>query len=150
MFDWLKDLFDHKKKSAPKKPSGPTACGQIKVDSRDYPLINITPKAFVAGDADDNLIKDQNLSISVVVDDSCGKFTFNCRCTIVRIDSNRRFAGAFALLPPEVEQVLNQYTKNRAAQEARQAQQAQRIQAARKAQDAKGNKGSKGSKGKRS
>jgi len=52
----------------------------------------------------------------VVVDDTFGKFTFNTRCTIVNIDSSRRFAGAFSILPPEVEQVLIKYARNRAAQ----------------------------------
>ncbi len=121
MFNWLKYLFVNKPKPVTKKnkPSAPTACGEIKVDSRTYPLINATAKGFMAGDADVNLAKNQNLAISVTVDDAYGKFTFNTRCTIVNIDDNRRFAGAFFLLTPEVEQVLMQYTKNRAAPRAK-------------------------------
>ncbi len=114
MLEWLKiTTTDKKAKTAKAGPPPPSS--HIKVDSRTYPLVKLTAKAFIAGEADENLIKDQSLAISVVVDDRFGKFTFNARCTVVTIDANRRFTGAFALLPPEVEQVLIKYAKNQGA-----------------------------------
>jgi hypothetical protein len=119
MFEWLTELGrKKKKKDIKKKSSAPSSNCHVKVDSRTYPLINLTPKAFMAGEADANLAKNQNLAISVVVDDAFGKFTFDSRCTIVNIDSSGRFAGAFSILPLEVEQVLIRYQKNRTAQAA--------------------------------
>ena len=143
MFEWLKDLFESKKKPVPKKASTPQPCGHVKIDSRTHPLINISTKAFIAGEADDNLIKDQMVALSVTIDDSHGKFSFSTRCIIVNIDSNRRFTCAFSLLPPEIEQALNQYAKNRAAYDAKRAQDAKRAKALQAIQEAKGGKTAK-------
>lgn len=116
MFEWLKEIVSDKKPKSGRAKSGtPPPTSYVKIDSRTHPLLKLTAKAFVAGEADINLIKDQNLSISVVVDDRSGKFTFNARCTVVDIDGQKRFTGAFALLPPDVEQVLIKYARNRAA-----------------------------------
>ncbi len=115
MLDWLKDIVSDKKAPKKPKPGATPPPSHIKVDSRIYPLVNLTAKGFVAGEADANLIKDMNLAITVAVDDKFGKFTFNTRCTVAGIDAKHHFTGAFSLLPPEVEQVLSKYAKNRSS-----------------------------------
>ena len=115
MLEWLKEIVSDKKKPAKGKVAPATPSCHVKVDSRTYPLLNLNAKAFAAGEADANLIKDQNLTVTVVVDDRFGKFSFGARCTVVGIDANHRFTGAFALLPPEVEQVLSKYARNKSS-----------------------------------
>jgi len=116
MFEWLKEIVYEKKK----KPAGKAAVSgsQILVDSRSYPLVNLSAKGFMAGGFDPSLAVGQNAQISVVVNDSWGKFTFTARCTITAADANGRFGGSFLILPPEIEQVLGKYAKNKSAKPA--------------------------------
>ena len=69
----------------------------------------------MAGEFDSSIAVGQNAMISVVVNDSWGKFTFSARCTITAADGNGRFGGSFMILPPEIEQVLGKYAKNKSA-----------------------------------
>ncbi|MEI8396247.1 MAG: hypothetical protein WCF85_16050 [Rhodospirillaceae bacterium] len=111
MFDWLKDIvFD--KKAAPKAPADHCI---VKIDSRSYPLVSLTHKGFVAGNNDTNQMVGQNLGVTISVGDKWGKFSFNTRCSVTKIDPNGRFAATFAILPPDVEKVLAQYAKMRGA-----------------------------------
>ena len=110
MLDFLKVLVSDKKAAA--KPKAESAV--IQIDSRSYPLVTLTAKGFVAGDYDNTVAEGQMASITVKVDDRCGKFSFNARVTITSVNGNR-FGGSFSILPPEVEQALSTYAKNKKA-----------------------------------
>jgi hypothetical protein len=113
MFEWLKVLTSGKA-DAKRKTVGNGS--HLLIDSRRYPLVGLTARGFVAGRFDTTVAAGQNASITVVVADRWGNFTFNTRCTITTIDAAQaQFAGSFSLLAPEVEQALIQYGRNRAA-----------------------------------
>jgi len=112
MFEWLKEIVHEKKPATPKK-GAPVPDSHIKVDSRCYPLVNLNAKGFMAGDFDASLAVGQNAAITVVVNDRWGKFSFNARCSITAADPKGRFGGSFAILPPDVEQALIKYAKNK-------------------------------------
>lgn len=112
MLEWLKDIVYEKRKPAPKKAQA-VPDSHIKVDSRVYPLVSLTNKGFTAGEFDTSMAVGQNASITVVVNDRWGKFSFNARCTITAGEPNGRFGGAFAILPPEVDQVIAKYARNK-------------------------------------
>lgn len=114
MLDWLKVLVSDKQK-APTKKAAPADDSHIKIDSRTYPLVKLTKQGFLAGEFDQSLAVGQGVSLSVVVNDRWGKFNFNARCTIAATDDKRQFSGSFAILAPEIEQVLVKYAKNRSA-----------------------------------
>ncbi len=111
MFDFLKILI-HDKKAAPKAK---VDSANVLIDSRSYPLVTLTPKGFVAGNHDASIAQGQLASITVAVDDRCGKFSFNTRVTITSVNANRQFAGSFSILAPEIEKMLGTYAKNRKA-----------------------------------
>jgi len=116
MFDWLKDIvYEKKKKPAATSAKAKVSGSHIQVDSRSYPLVNLSPKGFMAGDFDPSLAVGQNAQIAIVVDDAWGKFSFTARCTITAADAQGRFGGSFSILPPEIEQVLGKYAKNKSA-----------------------------------
>ena len=111
MFDFLKVLIHDKK--APARPKADTAV--IQIDSRTYPLVTLTAKGFVAGEYDNTVAEGQMAAITVKVDDRCGKFSFNARVTITSVNANKQFGASFGILPPEVEQALATYAKNKKA-----------------------------------
>ena len=119
MFEWLKEIVYEKKKPVAKTGKAVNSGSHILVDSRSYPLVNLSPKGFMGGDFDSSMAVGQNAQISIVVNDTWGKFTFSARCTITAADANGRFGGSFLILPPEIEQVLGKYAKNKSAKPAK-------------------------------
>ena len=112
MFDWLKILVP-----APKKPASakPQPQNLVRIDSRQYPLVELTRERFLAGGLDASLAHGQRALVTVLVKDRWGNFTFDCRIEIAFAKDGKHFSGTWTLLPPEVEAVVVQYAKLRRA-----------------------------------
>ena len=126
MFEWLKDIF-YEKEHTSNKPKLPKSkpklnleiknytkdTNYIKIDSRKYLIINLTPNGFVCEGADDTIAIGIHLNVNVIIRDQYGNFTFPTKIEIKEIDSKHQFKADFILLLPEIETVLIKYYKLR-------------------------------------
>ncbi|MEI6986458.1 MAG: hypothetical protein WCK65_10030 [Rhodospirillaceae bacterium] len=115
MFEWLKTSVLGKKPVKVEAKTPRAGSSYIKVDSRQYDLVNLSAKGFIAADFDGSLAVGQGVTLTVVVNDSWGKFNFAARCTVNSTGANNQWKSSFGMLAPEIEHVLAQYTKNRNA-----------------------------------
>jgi len=116
MFDWLKIIIPASKKPAATKPQVQNV---VRIDSRQYPLVDLSRNGFTADGADASLAHGQRAQVTVVVKDRWGNFSFSCLVEIGFAKDGGRFSGAWTLLPPEVEAVVAQYAKLRRTAAAR-------------------------------
>ena len=124
MFEFLQDIFykpqkkinvsPQKKKSIELDVKNYTKdTNYIKVDSRKYPIINVTPAGIICANSDDTIAINERLHSSIFIKDKYGNFTFESILDVVAIDGKKQFKLEFIMLMPEVEKTLIKYYKLR-------------------------------------
>lgn len=113
MFDFLKVAVKDQKK----KTLAPVAAGSvIKIDSRSFPLLDMNKKGFVAGNHQHAVVVGQLVSLSVVVEEAWGKFSFSTKAEIQNLAPDGKFSGGWStVLLPEADNAIQVYMKNRKA-----------------------------------
>jgi|GEM_PF-2116368 len=117
MFDWLK-VFVGGGKTKPKKAMGRKpveAQNRLVVDSRNYPITDISPKGVVAGDFDGSLVQGQNAKVTVVLNDACGKVSFATTVVVDEAKEGGYLRCSWGVLPLEVDSALKTWLQRRRA-----------------------------------
>ncbi|CAK0763844.1 PilZ domain-containing protein [uncultured Gammaproteobacteria bacterium] len=111
MFDFLKVVTKDPKKATPK----PVAVGSVlRIDSRTFPLLDLTKKGFVANNHEQRVAVKQLVVLAVAVEEPWGKFVFTTKAEIQAVTPDGKFSGLWAaVLPPEVDDAITVYIKNK-------------------------------------
>lgn len=119
MFDWLKDVLYEPVPAKPvkKKPELDIKnyikdTNYILIDSRKYPITQLSSKGVVCSNIDDTIALNEVLIITINIKDKYGNFNFNTKVEITTILKNE-FKAEFLMLLPEIEAVLSKYYKLR-------------------------------------
>lgn len=125
MFDWLMDIFEPPKpKKIVKKPPIVTKVkpkppkltwnknNKILVDKRQYPLLYLNKKSMVCSGIDDSIAPGMFATVTVVLNDEFGKFTFTTKVYIER-KSDPNFIAEFVMLMPNIGNAIDAYNRNK-------------------------------------
>lgn len=114
MFEWLKEITGPKAKPKAGPDKAAKSANNIQIDSRSYPLLDLTLKGVVVGDFDGTLVENQVAKVTVTANDRFGKFSFPATVTVSKI-ADRQMVAVFNVLEPQISDALNKYAQMKKA-----------------------------------
>jgi hypothetical protein len=91
-----------------------TSSGSVKIDSRNYPIVNWSATGVLIGGHGDHLTKGQRFRMKVDVKDGAEAITFDCEALVVRKQGDK-IAAQFVMIDKNVKTQIHRYFGRRAS-----------------------------------